>query len=257
MLAFKYTEHGHKINFPCYVQPKIDGLRAIYKNGEFYSRLNNKFNSVDHILHELNQKVLPILDGELYTNKVHFNKLSGMIRKKSGHSDDNKHIKYYVFDLINNDTYENRLKQLKQIFQTNKFDNVVFVKTEIANNPEDIYRLHKQYEKEGYEGIMVREKTKPYEMKRSYGLQKLKSFEDDEFKIVGYEIDVNGGVIWVCDNKHGGTFTVRSIGTNEERENMLKNVNKFIGKQLTVKFQGKSEDYNPRFPVGIAIRGKY
>ena len=28
MLALKYQESGHRIKFPCYIQPKIDGLRS-------------------------------------------------------------------------------------------------------------------------------------------------------------------------------------------------------------------------------------
>lgn len=66
MLALKYQESGHRIKFPCYVQPKIDGLRATLQKKELYSRLKNKFLNLDHILNEI-KNCDYMLDGEIYS----------------------------------------------------------------------------------------------------------------------------------------------------------------------------------------------
>jgi DNA ligase-1 len=66
MLALKYQEAGHRIKFPCYIQPKIDGLRAVYQNKALYSRLKNQFQNLEHITNELHSCKLN-LDGELYS----------------------------------------------------------------------------------------------------------------------------------------------------------------------------------------------
>jgi DNA ligase-1 len=47
---------------------------------------------------------------------------------------------------------------------------------------------------------------------------------------------------------------VRPRGTREDRAHFFQQGTRYIGKMLTVKFQGYSEYGIPRFPVGIAIR---
>jgi hypothetical protein len=44
------------------------------------------------------------------------------------------------------------------------------------------------------------------------------------------------------------------MGTLESRRKMWNNRKNYLGKDLTVKFQGKSKNGIPRFPVGVAVR---
>ena len=102
---------------------------------------------------------------------------------------------------------------------------------------------------------MVRNKSGVYKCKfRSYDLLKLKDFEDDEFKIINYtfEKDTTGGdnnlVVWICETKEGKSFNVQSKGTREERQDIYKQANKYIGCNLWVQFFGLTSDCVPRFP---------
>lgn len=56
MLAKEYNKHHSKIEFPAYIQPKLDGLRcmAFYQNGELclISRRGKKFN-LPHLFTEI------------------------------------------------------------------------------------------------------------------------------------------------------------------------------------------------------------
>jgi DNA ligase-1 len=105
---------------------------------------------------------------------------------------------------------------------------------------------------------MVRNLASQYLFKhRSTSLLKVKSFEDAEFKIIGGKEGQGrevGMVVFKCETSNGTEFDVRPRGTAEERSLMWDNLNSYIGKPLTVKYQGLTDDGKPRFPVGLHIR---
>ena len=105
---------------------------------------------------------------------------------------------------------------------------------------------------------MLRNLRLPYMAgKTGSSLYKLKNFQDEEFKIVGWEEATKkdaGTPIWICETKEGNTFKARPEGTLETRRKMWSNRKKYLGKDLTVQFQEKSKNGVPRFPVGIAVR---
>jgi len=109
------------------------------------------------------------------------------------------------------------------------------------------------------EGIIVRDVTKPYNCGRTgSNLYKLKSFEDDEFLIVGYEEAMGkdyGTPVWVCDTHDGSRqFKVRPMATDAAKRKMWADRDDIVGSQLTVKFQELTKYGVPRFPAGVAIR---
>ena len=57
MLAHTFEKQGHKIKYPCYVQPKLDGIRciAVVKNGKctLWSRTRKQITSCPHIVEEI------------------------------------------------------------------------------------------------------------------------------------------------------------------------------------------------------------
>jgi DNA ligase-1 len=114
---------------------------------------------------------------------------------------------------------------------------------------------------EGFEGVMVRDKSGPYEPdKRSKYLQKYKEMMEEEFKIVGYHDGVGkfkGTVVWTCEIEPGKTVDVTPKGTLEYRKKLFESANKYIGKKLTVIFFGYTADGSLRFPIGKAIRENY
>ena len=108
-----------------------------------------------------------------------------------------------------------------------------------------------------YEGIMIRNKDGLYKIKyRSNDLIKLKPFNDEEYKIVGFKEGTGRDkkcIIWICENSNGKKFSVRPKGTLEDRKILFNNGNKYIGKMLTVRYQELLDDI-PRFGIGISIR---
>jgi DNA ligase-1 len=253
MLALDYEKRGKDIVFPCFVQPKIDGARAIYRDGNMYSRTGKVFPKVAHILDELKNTNL-VIDGELYSYDMTFQEVIGAIKKNKLES---KKLVYIVYDIIDlENDYHTRLEILGKAVE--KFKNTLLINTEVCGKEKDILKFHDKYVKEGYEGLILRNFNGKYEMKhRSKNLQKFKKFMDEEFEIIGATEGSGkeeGLVIWIAKTKDGKTFTVRPKGSYNERKALFKNAKKHIGKMLTVKYFELTDEGIPRFPIGISIR---
>jgi DNA ligase-1 len=131
----------------------------------------------------------------------------------------------------------------------------------VVNSAEEVMEGQAQAIEAGYEGAMVRNLASEYMFKnRSSSLLKVKSFEDAEFEIIGGKEGQGreaGMVVFKCKTSDGTEFDVRPRGTQEERSLMWQNLNSYIGKPLTVKYQGLTDEGKPRFPVGLHIRPEW
>src|SRR5687768_15403845 len=104
LLAHKYKPF--RVTYPCYVQPKLNGVRALYQNGRFQSRDEVPF--PEALLDHLAQPLLRIFgtshaptDGELYVHGWSLQKILGAItpvRKED--SELTKLVEYHVFDVV-------------------------------------------------------------------------------------------------------------------------------------------------------------
>lgn len=279
MLAKTVTIKNNNIKglkFPLMVQPKLDGFRCtanFINEIELMSRNNLPYKGLKTLKKELIKLYDKLdkniwLDGELYIPDIPFEIFSGYTKRAQGNEDyDIENIEFRVFDCFNLDDmkmkFSDRNKLLKSLISNSSLK-IKYVKTEIVNNLEEFKKYFSIFIEEGYEGIMVRTPSSPYEIsKRSSHLQKYKEFEDDEFEITGFmeaKGSDSGSVIWICKTKDSPTspgkeFNVRPVGSLEHRRELFKNAESNIGKLLTVKYQELSEKSNiPRFPVGKTIR---
>ena len=271
-----------KITFPVFIQPKLDGVRClIYKNdGQivFQSRQNTIYEAFDHLVPELehlmgqfsDQEGL-ILDGELYTHGIPFEKITSMVRSSKGKRKNIEELNYHVYDCFysgdsnlekNQMPYSDRYQVLKNAFGTSIYSTLVLVDTSIANSKKDLEDFHTHYTHMNipYEGIMVRTFGGSYKQQgRSKDLQKYKKFMDEEFEVIGHHEGTgghSGTAIFECRSNvnRDKTFGVTMQGTLESKRKMMEHINDYYGKMLTVKYQEKSSDGIPRFPVGIAFR---
>ena len=266
MLAHPFDKKKKEIKYPCFVQPKLDGVRCIAVGNKLFSRNGIEIQFLDHIKNELKlNKDKLILDGELYTDDINFEKIVGLVKKtkKMTPEEQENSLKLYlnVFDYIDTDlAFEERLKNLNKFFQKNKnMQYIKQVKTEDCTGEEQVMEYLEKYTKEGYEGVIIRNKHGKYaENARSNHLQKLKKFIDEEFEIIDFTSATTGKeigcVVWICKTKEGKKFNVRPLGSYEERKKQYKDGKKYIGKKITVKYQELTNDHIPRFPVGLAIR---
>jgi DNA ligase-1 len=280
MLAQTYEPNTQKnkkndIVFPCFVQPKLDGLRCIVYFSKslnkivFQSRTGAYFDTMEHIIsdikniHNIINNNDIILDGELYTTDMPFEELAGLIKKKKINDKDKeklRYVKYHIYDIINDETFEKRFNYINFIFSKLNFNYIEKVNTIIANTVEEFKYNFSNFVEDRYEGIILRNVKGLYRTNyRSHDLQKYKEFKEDEYEIVGFKEGDGrdkGTVIWICKTNNN-TFSVRPKGSLEYRKELYENSEKYIGKKLTVIYQELSEMGIPRFPVGKSIRENF
>jgi DNA ligase-1 len=274
MLAHTYEPSSTKkkkndIIFPCYVQPKLDGLRCIVYSTRgsivCQSRTGTYFETMEHIVKEItpyfNGDKNLVFDGELYTTEMPFEQLAGLIKKKKITDVDRerlKHVNYHIYDIINDDPYSKRCKWIHENICDKRYLSSV---PTFLTDKKGFKKYFSEFVEEGYEGIMLRNVEGLYRCNfRSHDLQKYKEFMESEYEIVGAKEGDGrdkGTVIWVCKNEEGNEFSVRPRGTIEMRKEWFENSHDYIGGMLTVIYQELSEMGIPRFPVGKSIRDEF
>lgn len=265
MLAHKFNEQGHKIKYPALCQPKMDGTRCVsmsYDNKyTLRSRTRKPINSVPHIVKALDDSgISHAFDGELYSHEYRnkFEELLSYIRQdkpKEGH----EVVEYHIYDIPNEMTNEDR-NELLQSYR-NKFENtpIHIVETIVVNDEDELMSAFEHFIAEGYEGCMVRNVDGLYVNKRSYDLQKVKEFQDSEYKVVDVKVGNKGSMagkaVFVCETENGTQFSAKMVGNMDNLIKFAENPELIIGKMLTVKYQGLTTKNNvPRFPVAMRIR---
>ena len=266
MLAHPFEKRKHKIKYPCYVQRKFNGVRCFAKRVSesemtYMSRGGKFYDTLDHLT-PLFLEVLEvgdIVDGEIYIHGVTFQEIIRRVKKLRPESIT---LQFHAYDFIplgNPKVKYNTRKDILEGKFKNKYPEIVVCETLQVANEEEIKHYHDLWVMDGYEGIIIRNSNGHYSFSnRSVDLQKYKEFIDDEFKIVGgtqaTESTHAGCVKFICDAKNGETFSVYPKGTLEERRQMFIDLDKYIGKELTVRYQETSEAGTPIFGVGICIR---
>jgi ATP-dependent DNA ligase len=284
MLALEF-DMSKTVKFPVYIQPKLDGVRClVYKDDygkiTFQSRQNTIYDDFPQLSSVLNNlfshfsdQTGLVLDGELYTHGMPFETITGLVRRSKRNPDEVVKLEYQIYDCFysgeenlskNSMPYRERYQVLRSAFDCmQNLNGLRLVDTMEATTKEDIENFHRYFTalEVPYEGIMVRTINGTYKQQgRSKDLQKYKKFMDEEFKVVGHHEGNGthaGTPIFECKSNVNNekTFSVTMQGTLESKRTMMENIeDRFYGKMLTVKYQEKSADGIPRFPVGIGFR---
>lgn len=257
--------------YPGFVQPKLDGARCLaYWEGDRIVLMTRGLKEwqAPHIKAQL-EKVMPrdaMFDGEMYYHGV---KRQTIQKWLSNNYEESKQLELHIYDVPMCDgeedrPFEQRLQDLERLVpgtwmtSDSGTPHLVKVLTLEVQSEEQVLAFQEKCIEGKYEGSMFRNKKGKYESGvRSKHLLKIKLFEDDEFKIVGFT-QAEGGhagcVIWICATKEGKEFRVVPNGTLVDRAEWFRNGDQYIGQELTVKFQGYSLDGLPQIAKGIAFR---
>lgn len=267
MLASNYLDKSHLIIYPCYSQPKLDGVRAIAKvdiaNGvvELISRGAKKYPVPRKIKRDLLwlAKItgFTTFDGEVYKHGLPLQNIVSAIKVEG---EDTDSLAYHIFDIPSDKPFNLRVLDLYLVTETLRSNsrNVALevVKTHYITDENDARWHLSHYEEEGYEGLILRNMMGLYEYNhRSNNLQKWKNMQDAEAFVVDVEADSIGEGVLICRwDREGKTnfFRCKMRGTHDERS--FDASKKLIGSYVTFRFQQLTVDENPQFPVGIAVR---
>lgn len=262
MLAHRFDEHGHKLKYPCLVQPKLDGHRCLAVVGEegvtLWSRTRKPINSMPHIVkavEALGLAIGTVLDGELYshTHKDKFEELSSFIRS-SQPKDGHEVIEYWVYDYIDNNNHPQQTRTMYLLpALSGDIKPLVCVPTFEATSEDEALAYFQGWLTDGFEGAIARNRDGLYVNKRSYDLLKIKEFQDAEFKVIGVEEGrgkLAGHAIFVCETA-GGQFKAKMKGETAALKKYWDDPSLAVGRYLTVQYFGLTKDNIPRFPVAL------
>ena len=231
-----------KIQYPCDVQTKLDGVRCFatnYENGgfRFTSSAGKSYDMIcQHIKKQLDSLNLPkgtILDGELYEHGTPLEKISGWCRTITRRIPEHDRLSFYIFDIPGIATWYDRRNHLYVMFDIIRnrsiaTPNIVLVPSYSVDGFDEIESLHDEFVADGYEGAIIRNHKGKY----AYGIRsseifKMKNFQDDEFEIIGAVLGKRGtfDMVFNCITNEGRAFSAKPLGDAERKEQYWKDYN--------------------------------
>ena len=276
MLASPFDEA--LLKFPVLASPKLDGVRAVVRDGVVLSRalkpipnkwVQQRFSHLEHF------------DGELIVGASNHPDVlrtttSGVMRVE-GEPD----VSFHVFDHVENHArlYTVRYDLLEEDTEINVF---VVPQHELMNTFE-LNAFEHEVLAEGYEGVMLRHPDAPYKFGRSTAregyLLKVKRFHDAEFEIVGFEEEmfnaneattselgrtkrsshkankIPKGRLGALVLKYGDTTFNCGTGFNDaERERIWAERDSYLGKLAKIKYFAHGIKDVPKLPSFLGIR---
>lgn len=214
LLAHIYEPH--RVTYPCYVQPKLNGIRALYQNGCFQSRDQLPFTPglLNHLTKSLQETFAPdiILDGELYVHGWPLQRINAAVTPVRQHpTEDTVQVEYHVFDVVDfGKSFEDRLLPLTED-SCQLCPSVFTVETNNVDHAYQADSFYAHFVSLGYEGMMYRLGDCPYTVpkmenintqgrkvpyrgrflsdkdNRCWHLLKRKDWQDHEYECVGVE----------------------------------------------------------------------
>lgn len=202
----------------CFVQPKLNGVRALYQDGHFQAREELPWNPkvlahLTDVLLDMFPDPSTILDGELYVHGWPLQRINGAVQiARTEPREDTHEVEYWVFDSVNYQApfvrrfalVESRIKQLAHPL-------INVVTTVETKDPTFVEEFYARTVAEGFEGIMYRLGDCPYTIpkqnvyykdgkwmsgptkflsdknNRCWHLLKRKDWKDEEFECVAIE----------------------------------------------------------------------
>lgn len=190
MLAAKTPPAGHAYRFPLLASPKLDGVRALVRDGKLVSRTLKPIPNL-HCQNLFGRLDLEGLDGELVVgpptgNDVMQRTTSGVMRIEG-----EPEVTFWVFDMHDHPELRYRDRMALAIQQQYGIRNVRWLTQVPISDQAALDAYEADCLDHGFEGAMVRDPEGLYKFGRSTvkegGLIKLKRFEDSEAIVVGFE----------------------------------------------------------------------
>lgn len=271
-----------KLCFPLLASPKLDGIRAIVRDGVVYSRSNkpipNKyvqalFGDYEHFDGEL-------IVGEPTAHDVYRQTTSHVM----SHDKEDFHVNFFVFDSVKDlgANYSVRHRWLVEAGGTNC--GIVLHEQCRISSLEQLLDYEALCLEDGYEGLILRDPEGPYKMGRSTMkegyLLKLKRFVDAEAVVIGFEERMHNGNeatvselgrtkrsshqsgksgrgdlgALVCRTSEGVAFNIGTGLNDAERAAIWKDRDQFLGCFAKYKFFPVGVKEAPRHPVFLGWR---
>ena len=262
ILAKNYKDYDETVDFSKEewgMQTKFNGICNITSINGCFSRKGEHFVMLKHIEKALVPffKKFPdaVLHGEAFNDdyREQLNEIVKLCRKTVHITDDDynqseKLIKYYIYDgycesagVGENVPYSKRKEWIdKNVI--GKYSNCIEVKTVIVKDKKHLDEFFGKRIERGDEGVILRKMNMKYSHKRDKNLLKYKPLDSDEMTIVDIKEGSgnwnNKAKIITLKMKNGKIFDGTFKGSMKDAEICLKEKNKWIGKIVTVYYNG-------------------
>ncbi|KAI9223586.1 hypothetical protein BC828DRAFT_375541 [Blastocladiella britannica] len=254
LLAKKWEETTDPTGWHC--SEKLDGVRAYWcpRRRKFFSRTHNEYFAPEWFTEHLPNDM--ILDGELFCGRGQFQSTVSIVRTVN--SDERwRSVQYQIFDIpsLVDESFEKRMVALKAFTDKVNHRQIKAVPQEKIRNKEHMLRLLDAVQKQGGEGLMLRQPKSKYANGRSSTLLKVKTFYDGEAEVIEHQLSTSAtyrgklGAL-VCRMASGKTFRV-GTGFSADQRNLDKAPS--VGSLIVYKTQELTRDGIPRFPVFLGV----
>ena len=255
---------------------KLDGVRCLlyYKDGVVHtaSRGGEHYDYSTHHICEypplvkfFEENPTVILDGELFRRFKSLQQISGAARmEKTAYDGD--WLQYWIYDCYIPDM----MAQDRYCFLINELNInqgiMVYDNTDLDDN-DDVVRilaqvsvegwpsmelLHDKYVAEGFEGLVIRDPSKPYKPGgRTNDMIKIKHYQSSEFLVTGYELGLRGSedMTFICETAEGIVFKAMPVGDREVKAEYVENFEeKYEGHMAECTYFNLSDDGVPTQP---------
>lgn len=245
------TTYSGNVNISEYwVSEKLDGIRARWDGQRLISKGGNPFNPPNWFVAGFPAQAL---DGELWIDRARFEETASIVMRDEA-GDKWQKLKFMLFDLPDdNGTFSQRLLKLSAI--VTRVDSPylhLITHYKLADETQLLNKLDDIVTKSG-EGLMLHHQNALYSHRRNAHLIKLKTFEDEEAKVISH-LPGKGkyqglmGSIKV-ELKSGEQFKIGSGFSDLQRQYPPP-----IGAIVTFKYYGKTARGIPRFASFMRIR---
>lgn len=267
-----------KLRTPCFAQPKLNGVRALYQHGQFYSgdEIPWKSTVLQHLASELGNilSTSPIcLDGELYVHGWSLQRINSAVAvKRNAPTVETPSIEYHVFDCVRfNTPFIDRWGHIRELLAPAHINgtNIKLVETSMVTDLRTADAHFAQSVLSRYEGSMYRMGECLYTTpgrgatkdNRTWDMLKRKAWQDADFRVVGVQegkhTDLGGKYVgtlgaFVLTTESGHVFTASPAFTDTERLQYFREPP--IGLLAQVKYLNLSDDGIPLHPTVLAIR---
>jgi DNA ligase-1 len=238
-----------KAVYPCCVQPKLDGVRAVWQRGLFRSRNGLQF----HVPHVNMPEVGEILDGELYVEGCSVTDIAGAVR--NGDNAVAGKLKFYMFDIVCEGSFEERYQKLCRLRNKLRRRGVELelVPTYKVKSEAELKRKFEEFLAEGYEGLIYRDGGAVYEGGYTDAVMKLKKKESAEYTIEDIEECKTKTVLTLLTSA-GREFRCTAAGSKEICRGYVERRRELLGKPATVEYYQLTAAGVPMHGNVVAVR---
>lgn len=229
---------------------KLDGVRAYWNGKDLVSRNGNRFAAPDWFLAAL--PPFP-LDGELWIDRGRFEDTLSIVRQQQPH--DGWHaISYQIFEVPHQPGgLRARLQVLEKYLQAHPSPFIVIIQQEQVHSQTEVQQAFEKTLAAGGEGLVVRDGNASYATGRLATALKLKSRDDAECLVRGYQPGRGKyrGMVGslICELESGMRIRLGSGLRDQDRVNPPA-----LGSQVTFAYSGLTAQGKPRHPVYLRVR---